>query len=718
VFFLVSAGYVAVSDSLLAAAASSPEQFETWSTFKGWAYLGLASLGLHLGLRRVLALRQEASDRAGRLERRARELVERSPDAIIMLEGRTIAYANPSALALVGARREADLVGRPLFDLVDPSDHQAVLERQSLVERGRPFQPVKVRHMRRLDGSGFRAEVAISDVSVEGSAGVQVTFRDVTGAWLLQEELRRVNGALRTLGAVNEALVRAGSERELMDEVCRIAVELGGYRVAWVALSTSAREGLGMVASHGTDEAALVSVGLDWDQAVRPDGMAARAWRTGQAVVVNDFGASGHPFTEGMRRLGWRSAAAIPMREGPERLGALTLLAGELDAFDPPVLHLLQQLADDLAFGAVALRTRAALGSEREFLGAVLQNAGVLIGVADRAGMLVRANAEYERLTGWPVEELLGRPLWERVVAPERRADYQRGFQEMWKGPLPTVAASELLTRHGEIRNIEWVQSVLRDAAGEPAFLVGIGHDITDRVRAEAGLRDSRALLRALAGRLQSVREEEKARMARDLHDELGQLLTGLKMDLRWLERRLSDLPPSDAVNSLIDRVVAASTLADQTVDSVQRIAAELRPGALDRLGLVPALRQELRQFQARAGIACEARLDEATPEPPPEVATALYRICQEALTNVTRHAAATRVVVTLDAEPGGLVLRVEDDGRGFDAAAPGQGRLGLVGMTERAALLGGGVEFARRPEGGTAVTVRVPLPGPLAEAT
>jgi two-component system sensor histidine kinase UhpB len=201
--------------------------------------------------------------------------------------------------------------------------------------------------------------------------------------------------------------------------------------------------------------------------------------------------------------------------------------------------------------------------------------------------------------------------------------------------------------------------------------------------------------------------------MARDLHDELGQLLTGLKMDLRWLERRLSDLPPDGDVNLLVDRAVAASELADQTVASVQRIAAELRPGALDRLGLAPALRQELRQFQARTGIACEARLDEAAPEPPPAVATALYRICQEALTNVTRHAAAARVVVTLEAEPSGLVLRIEDDGRGFDAGAQGPGALGLLGMTERATLLGGEVAFARRAEGGTVVTARVPLAAP-----
>jgi two-component system sensor histidine kinase UhpB len=157
---------------------------------------------------------------------------------------------------------------------------------------------------------------------------------------------------------------------------------------------------------------------------------------------------------------------------------------------------------------------------------------------------------------------------------------------------------------------------------------------------------------------------------------------------------------------------VAASELADQTVASVQRIAAELRPGALDRLGLVPALRQEVRRFQERTGIACQARVDEATPEAAPEVATALYRICQEALTNVSRHAGAGQVEVALESRQGDLVLRVSDDGRGLDEVDLGPEALGLLGMTERATLLGGAVSFSRRPEGGTVVTARLPVAG------
>ncbi len=228
-YFAVSALWVAVSDDLLSSWAT-PDQFESISTLKGWAFLAVSALGIHLGLRHVLAERQAATERAGQLERRARELVERSPDAIIVVEDRRVAYANSAAARLLGAPEPGQLVGRHMLDLVDPADHHGVLERQAAVEDQRDFPPVQVRRMRRLDGSLLRAEVAISRVTAADPSAVQVTMRDVTRAWLLQEEVRHVNGALRTLGAVNEALVRAGSEQELMAEVCRIAVELGGYR--------------------------------------------------------------------------------------------------------------------------------------------------------------------------------------------------------------------------------------------------------------------------------------------------------------------------------------------------------------------------------------------------------------------------------------------------------------------------------------------------------
>jgi PAS domain S-box-containing protein len=490
-------------------------------------------------------------------------------------------------------------------------------------------------------------------------------------------------------------------------------VEQGAYRGAFAGLAEPGGDRTILpVAWHGVDGSFLARLRLDWrDDTELGRGPAGTSLRTGQPVVAGDVREAPAlvPFLDRLERLGVGSLAAFPLLRGEERMGVLVLLAPEAGAFIPPVVALLKQLADDLAIGLAALRTRAALVEERNTLQAILDDINDPIGVMDREGRLVRVNGPFAAQAGRRPEELLGQRLSGDFIPPEELAAVQASLEKAWRGEGPVVNVNHHVSRDGTRRLVEWTNTVVRGADGAPRFLVGLGHDVTERTQAEARLRESREQLRALAGRLQTVREEEKSRIARDLHDELGQLLTGLKMDLRWLENRLGDGPSAGA--GVLDRVVAASELVDQTVASVQRIATELRPGALDRLGLIPALRQEARRFQQRTGIACDTALDEGAPEPSAEVATALYRICQEAMTNVSRHAGAARVLLRLRAEPGALVLRVEDDGVGLGPAALGPEALGLLGMTERATALGGTVRFAERDGGGTAVEARIPAP-------
>jgi signal transduction histidine kinase len=237
-------------------------------------------------------------------------------------------------------------------------------------------------------------------------------------------------------------------------------------------------------------------------------------------------------------------------------------------------------------------------------------------------------------------------------------------------------------------------------------LVVALLTTLVDRVR------QSRESLRALAARLQSIREEEQARIARDLHDDLGQQLTALRIELWALEQAASVIDP-DNHHGALDRAVAAAAIVDELLALVQRITLELRPSALDQLGLVPALRQEVRRFEERTGIRTETQLPEPMPQFSSDAATALFRICREALTNVSRHAGAGKVVVRLDVSPDQIVLRVEDDGRGFAAGSTRSPRsLGLLGMVERARSLGGEVRFQRARERGTAVIASIPREG------
>jgi PAS domain S-box-containing protein len=236
--------------------------------------------------------------------------------------------------------------------------------------------------------------------------------------------------------------------------------------------------------------------------------------------------------------------------------------------------------------------------------------------------------------------------------------------------------------------------------------------DVTERVQADNTLQASREELRALSANLQHVREEEKTRIARELHDDLGQQLTALKMDLSAVEESLdTDAIPDRALNhEITGHLRSMRRLIDATVASVRRIAADLRPVMLDDLGLVPAIEWLVNDFTNRYGIPVETRIEHGEAIFNRDGATALFRIVQEALTNVARHAEATLVILSIFLEDGQYVLRVEDNGRGaVERHAPDGKSFGLLGMRERAHMLGGRVSTGPANGNGFVVTVRFP---------
>jgi signal transduction histidine kinase len=230
--------------------------------------------------------------------------------------------------------------------------------------------------------------------------------------------------------------------------------------------------------------------------------------------------------------------------------------------------------------------------------------------------------------------------------------------------------------------------------------------EIAERKQAEEQLRVSQENLRALAARLQSVREEERTRIAREIHDELGQSLTGLKMDLTWLTARL----PKDQ-KPLISKTKSIFRLIDDTIRSVRRISSGLRPEVLDEVGLAAAIGWQTREFQKRTGIRCKVAVPADNAGLDHERSTAAFRIFQELLTNVARHAGATRVDVAVRVEGSQLVLEVQDNGKGISKAeVDGSKSLGLLGIRERASLFGGNVSITGTRGQGTRVSVSMPL--------
>jgi two-component system, NarL family, sensor histidine kinase UhpB len=247
------------------------------------------------------------------------------------------------------------------------------------------------------------------------------------------------------------------------------------------------------------------------------------------------------------------------------------------------------------------------------------------------------------------------------------------------------------------------------DAAGRITGHFGIQRDVTDRTLAAKELEQSRAELRALAARLQTTREEERTRIAREIHDELGQALTALKLDLSWIETK----QPRRTSGAFRLTDLSITSRIDETMEVVRRIASELRPSVLDQLGLEAAIEYLVQEAGKRTGIAVTLQAEEF-PKLPDEVASHAFRIIQEALTNVARHSRATRVDVTVRREGATLSLCVVDNGVGFaPEALSGLRSLGLVGMRERALACGGTLTIRGSPGAGTAIVVTIPMAAP-----
>ncbi|MEX0637177.1 MAG: PAS domain-containing sensor histidine kinase, partial [Burkholderiales bacterium] len=320
-------------------------------------------------------------------------------------------------------------------------------------------------------------------------------------------------------------------------------------------------------------------------------------------------------------------------------------------------------------------------------------------------------NRAAEQMFGVHRDDALGSPL-ERFI-PQRFRGAHRAHVEKFGHTGVTSRRMGDTTTLWALRadGSEFPIEASISQAGEPGsrFFTVILRDITLRKQNEDTMLQQQQELRDLSARVHEAREEEKTRIARELHDELGQLLTALKMDLAWLRERLPETGPE-----LAARADGMGLLLDRTVSSSRRIAADLRPLMLDDLGLADAAQWLVDDFGKRSGVRLEMRVPEEAEFDAlaKGAATAVYRAIQESLTNIARHSGAKNAWVLLAQENGEVLVEIEDDGRGV---TPGDlakaSSLGLKGMRERIAYYGGSLEVARAPRGGTRLRVRMPFP-------
>lgn len=348
--------------------------------------------------------------------------------------------------------------------------------------------------------------------------------------------------------------------------------------------------------------------------------------------------------------------------------------------------------------------TKLLQASELEFR-ALAENSPNIILRYDWDCRLIYANTAYERETGIPVDEAM-------YLTPERHwqatmpvAEYKRKL----RGVMETGAPAEILLeweRTDNSRMTSYAFQVVPEssAGGQVEGVLAIGHNVTALREAEQRLEESCEQLRELTTRREEAREEERKRIARDIHDELGQMLTALRMDVSLLRMKFGQDNPQllGQVQNIMERV-------DATIQVVRNVAAKLRPAVLD-MGIVSAMEWQVGEFAKRSGVRCGLSVSEEDVYLDEERATALFRVVQESLTNVARHAQAENVDITLRRDGDWYLLEVRDDGKGFDQDMLEKKTFGLMGIRERVLMLQGELDIISASGSGTVVAVRIPV--------
>lgn len=326
--------------------------------------------------------------------------------------------------------------------------------------------------------------------------------------------------------------------------------------------------------------------------------------------------------------------------------------------------------------------------------------------VTDTDWRILECNPAFEQMFGFPAGELIGRSTFETIIPESERDHTEVVLARLRNGCFDAHNVNENLTRSGRRILCEWFNAPIRDADGKVVQLLGMAIDISLRQATDQALADSHRHLSDLSARLMQIQEEERGRLARELHDEIGQQLTAVKFNLHAIGM--------DALQKRSRlRLDECMQIIDSTIGRIRDRALDLRPSMLDDLGLGPALAWYCQGQTERTGVAVDLHGTDDLPRFAEPAETTAFRIVQESVNDALRHGRPTRIEVGVEYNDGVLVLRVNDDGNGFDPGAQpgGRARLGLVGMRERAELAGGRFEVVSAPGAGTRILASLPVP-------
>lgn len=393
--------------------------------------------------------------------------------------------------------------------------------------------------------------------------------------------------------------------------------------------------------------------------------------------------------------------------QGPDQpFGVLGVYTRKKRNFSLEDTHFLQTIANTLA--TAIQRRKSEEVSQR--LAAIVESSENAILSKSRDGIILSWNPGAEKMYGYSADEIIGRSI-SVLMPPENPDEFDMILERLRNGLALDQYETTRIRKDGRRIAVSLTISPIKNKKGEMVGASSIAKEITKQKQAEERLRDSREQLRALSAHLQSVREEERTKIAREIHDELGQVMTALRIDLSLLTNKLMESSAVIPRHMLFEEITSMSHLVDSTIQTIRRIATELRPEVLDHLGLRAAIEWQAQEFQNRTGIECRifSELDMETENM--ESSIAIFRIFQETLTNIVKHAEASAVQVRIYEKDSYFWMDVMDNGKGIlEEDLSNSVSFGILGIRERAALMGGEVQIKGVAGKGTTVSLRVPV--------
>ena len=633
---------------------------------------------LVFGILRNITENKKAHEKLIESELKFRELMDNSPEGIIIYMNNKIVYVNNETVNAMRAKSKNELIGKSLFEFIHPDNINLIIQRMQFVVMTPLYTAlpsVEERYIR-LDGTVMDVEIKVMPILYEGKPAVQISGRDITEKKQAREEIEKNRRELKAIYdnapvmmcVVNEKAQILFSNNALntfIDDPAKLTANINTCGNVFGCInSLDNPAGCGFSSNCGscslrhalvdTFETGLEHKNIDYQTTVV---------RGNQHKNVTMLASTSLIESEGEKRLLLCMNDISVRREAQE-----ALFKSE---------SLLRNFIDNIPFGVWARDTKS-IG--------ILENSKL----KDSFGSILGKSPDDYKLL-------------DKKVSDQWKQNNARAFN----GEVVNIELEYNLKG----KPIPFQQIVFPIKAENQIFgIAGINIDISDRIKAQKELLDYQTQLKEFAAHLQTVREEERVDLARDIHDDLGQVLVAIKFDLGMLGVKSKKFVRDEAVEEFTKQFKRLESYVNNSIKSARRIMTDLRPELLDMVGLVEAFKEHIAAFNERQPIKCEFINHTEGVDLPPEKAVALFRILQESLNNASKYSEATNLTVELGFRDNSIYLEIIDDGVGFDLALKKRSdSYGLTGMKERAYLLDGTVDIWSEPGKGVKITVKIP---------